>query len=173
MLNLVKSKGVSLDLTKHDKGLKKAVMLVEWPHSGIDLDLCALGLQDKSLTESNVCFFNQPNTGWGFLPKDEREGGSEELHIDFSQMTDINKIAGYLTIYEGAQSFSDIHGTKLTISNEETGKVLAEYDMDGLGKGNAFYIGDFVKEGQTISFIPQGMAAENTGLGDILAMNGL
>jgi tellurite resistance protein TerA len=88
------------------------------PHSGVDLDLCALyELADgrKGVVQSLGNAFgalHQPP--YIHLDGDDRTGAvatGENLTVNLDHIRDFRRILVFVTIYEGARSFADLHAT--------------------------------------------------------------
>lgn len=156
VLNMAK---IALDTLKN---LKIEVFWSESPiHAksltqGYDLDLSAFFLApDNKITyPDDVLYFNSPKgangcasvyDGAGYLPKDERSGGSEEIHFDYSKVpANRNHIDHYVTIYEGAergQSFVMMSDARVVLTNKDTGAEVATFQLAGFTNDTALHIG--------------------------------
>jgi tellurium resistance protein TerD len=145
--------------------LKKLKIEVFWSESpihakslteGYDLDLSSFFLDANSKVEypGDVLYFNNPKVydGAGFLPKDERSGGSEEIHFDYSKVpSNRNQIDHYVTIYEGAergQTFVVMSDAKVVLTNSETGAEVQTYTLAGFTNDTALHIGSSIRNAQ-------------------------
>jgi tellurium resistance protein TerD len=177
-LNMAK---ISLDT------LKKLKIEVFWSESpihakslsqGYDLDLSAFFLDANSKVEypGDVLYFNNPKAydGAGYLPKDERAGGSEEIHFDYSKVpSNRGQIDHYVTIFEGAergQTFVMMSDAKVVLTNSETGAEVQTYTLAGFTNDTALHIGSSIRNAQGgWEFQPAG-TARNLSLPEILEL---
>ena len=174
--------------------LKKLKIEVFWSESplhakslsqGYDLDLSAffLGADNKVNYPDDVLYFNSEKNanneafaygGAGILPKDERSGGSEEIHFDYSLVpANRDHIDHYVTIFEGrerGQSFVMMADAKVVLTNKETGAEVQTYTLAGFTNDTALHIGTSQRNAQGgWEFQPAG-TARNLNLPEILAL---
>ena len=118
-LDLQKSKGVTLNLTKDLPSLKKLTARLGWqPHpvtgksltAGFDLDIAVFALNAKGKLDSgqDVIFFNNPRYEADsiVLPADNRDGSDhpEEIHFSLPDVpANRHQLDIYVTIFEFAQ----------------------------------------------------------------------
>jgi tellurium resistance protein TerD len=157
---------VTLNMSKISlETLKKLKIEVFWSESpihakslsqGYDLDLSSFFLDTNSKVEypGDVLYFNNPKVydGAGFLPKDERAGGSEEIHFDYSKVpSNRGQIDHYVTIFEGAergQTFVMMSDAKVVLTNSETGAEVQTYTLAGFTNDTALHIGSSIRNAQ-------------------------
>jgi tellurium resistance protein TerD len=169
VLNMSKTEAgqkVTLNMSKISlETLKKLKIEVFWSESpihaasltqGYDLDLAAFFLNATGQIESadDVLYFNNANvySGAGHLPKDERAGGSEEIHFDYSKVpSNRGQIDHYVTIFEGAergQTFVMMSDAKVVLTNSETGVEVQTYTLAGFTNDTALHIGSSIRNAQ-------------------------
>jgi tellurium resistance protein TerD len=134
---------------------------------GYDLDLSAFFLDANNKVEypGDVLYFNNPKVydGAGFLPKDERAGGSEEVYFDYDKVpSNRNQIDHYVTIFEGkerGQTFVVMQDAKVVLTNKLTGKEVQTYLLQGFTNDTALHIGSSIRNAQgNWEFQPAGTA---------------
>jgi stress response protein SCP2 len=152
--------------------LKRLKATVKWSESpihaksltqGYDLDLSAFFLSpDNKITfPDDVLYFNSPKDangcasvygGAGVLPKDERAGGTEEILFDFSKVpANRDHIDHYVTIYEGAergQSFVMMSDAQVVLTDLDTGREVATFQLAGFTNDTALHIGTSQRNAQ-------------------------
>lgn len=198
VLNMNKTEGTSLVTLNMSKisldTLKKLKIEVFWSESpihkdslkdGYDLDLSAFFLDANNQIKypDDVLYFNSAKNangeacaygGAGILPKDERSGGSEEIHFDYSLVpADRNQIDHYVTIFEGrerGQTFVMMQDAKVVLTNKETGKEVQTYLLQGFTNDTALHVGSSIRNAQGgWEFQPAG-TARAMALPDILGL---
>jgi tellurium resistance protein TerD len=198
VLNMTKAEGsakVTLNMSKISLStLKKLKIEVFWSESpihakslteGYDLDLSAffLDAQSKVTYPDDVLYFNSAKNangaasvydGAGVLPADERSGGSEEIHFDYSKVpSNRNHIDHYVTIFEGrerSQTFVMMADAKVVLTNMETGAEVQTFTLQGFTNDTALHIGSSLRNAQGgWEFQPAG-TARNLNLPEILAL---
>ena len=169
-INLKKGQGINL--TKAAPKLRIVRVGIGWDITRVlgqcDLDVCAFVL--KTVGEVPVClsdehfvFFNNLQSPEGFLTHtgDNRtgvgEGDDETLKVDLAAApADAAEVSFIVTMHEALarrQHFGMIQNAYLKVYNDETGEVLAEYDLDEEFAGQtAVQIGSLFRAGNEWQF---------------------
>ncbi|WP_328753122.1 TerD domain-containing protein [Streptomyces sp. NBC_00285] len=103
-------------------------------HADLDLDLCAL----YELTDGRKGVVQALGNAYGALHQppyiqldgDDRTGsnaGGENLTVNLDHTRDFRRILVFVTIYEGARSFADLHAT-VTLQTQDGGPI--EFSLD-------------------------------------------
>lgn len=178
-LDLQKSKGISLNLTKDHPTLKRLTAQVGWkPHpvygksltQGFDLDLAvyALNVNGRIDKAEDVIFFNNPKYAGDaiVLPKDERDGGTGPEEISFNLPAvpaDRTQLDLYVFIFDYVarkQSFGMIADAQVALIDAETNKVIQTYALnESFSQDSAVHIGSLVRDDSGWSFNPVGAGA--------------
>jgi stress response protein SCP2 len=184
IISLNLTKGMSLDLTKHDNGLKVLGVGLGW-QTTYDLDSIAFSTNARGRIEETVCY--QHLNGYGVsLDGDDRVGGKtgdcETLTIDFAKVSkNINKIMILANIYNAAapvklfgktiskgDTFARVKGSFIRLYNKETNVELCRYSLEEDGSGyNAFHFADLLKQPNgewTFEIVGQGMNGDIASL---------
>lgn len=188
ILDLQKSKGITLDLTKLAPTLKHLRLEVSWDmhpiHGGsltedYDLDLSVLALNDQGKIEGvdDVVYFKHQVFGPNavVLPEDVRGGGSMEV-VDFDLAkipANRSQLDAYVILYDAEkrkQTFGAITNAKVRLRDTEADTVLQEYAInDSFSPYSVLHIGSLGREAGNWSFAPVGIASS----GDLNTVAGL
>ncbi len=152
-LNMSKISLASLNKLKIEVFWSESPIHAKSLSQGYDLDLSAFFLDANSKVgyPDDVLYFNNPTVygGAGHLPKDERAGGSEEVHFDYSKVpSNRDHIDHYVTIFEGAergQTFVMMADAKVVLTNSETGAEVQTYTLAGFTNDTALHIGSSIR----------------------------
>lgn len=169
-INLKKGQGINL--TKAAPRLRIVRVGIGWDITRVlgqcDLDVSAFVL--KTVGDAPVClsdghfvFFNNLQSPEGFVTHtgDNRtgvgEGDDETLRIDLSVAPeDAVEVSFIVTMHEALtrrQHFGMVQNAYLKVYNDETGEVLAEYDLDEEFAGQtAVQIGSLFRAGNEWQF---------------------
>jgi len=146
-INLKKGQGINL--TKAAPRLRIVRVGIGWDITRVigqcDLDVSAFVLKTVGgnpvcLSDAHFVFFNNLQSPEGFLAHtgDNRtgagEGDDETLKVDLEAAPqDAVEVSFIVTMHEALarrQHFGMVHNAYLKVYNDETGEVLAEYDLD-------------------------------------------
>lgn len=133
-------KGQKADITKGNPTLTNLKVTIGWASSAnIELDCSAFLLAPggKVTGDSDLIFYGNPSNT--FISYTEVGTTERQLMIGLDKINaQVDKIAFTLTIYEGEQrrqSFSQVNGAFIRISNAATGQELLRYEL-----GNSFSV---------------------------------
>ena len=165
-LNL--SKGMTLDLTKRNPGLKKIKAGLGWDvavagSADFDLDVAALLCRNGRLVSGNdVVFFNNMNQPGVSLLGDNRtgagEGDDEVITVDLSSIDPgVNRIVFVVTIFEAMQrrqTFGMIGGSFIRLCDmENNDRELCRFELkDNFSTETAVIFAELVKNGSDWDF---------------------
>jgi|LakMenEpi03Aug12_release.lakeMendotaPanAssembly.Ray.scaffolds.fasta_scaffold59073_8 tellurium resistance protein TerD len=182
-INLNKSEGSSINLTKSAPALKNITVHLWWNGNvnPIDLDVSAFILTNtpngpKLIGDEYLVFFNNetPAHGIAWKTKDERGSGVEELYINIDKLAaqaNADEVSIVVTIdkaKERGHTFGQITEAGIKILNADTGEEIAFYDLDEQGAGaTACQVGSFFKQNGEFTFAGVG-AMFDIGLGEFV-----
>lgn len=161
-LNL--AKGLSLDLSKHSPGLKRALIGLGWDANGVaslDLDVFAFCLHNGRVVDGqDVVYFKQKNTGKGVsLSGDNRtgegDGDDECIYVDFDNIPlDVSSIAIFVNIYDANNAnFGMVKNAYVRLVNQDTNKEELIYLLNEEGAlYQAFHFANLVRNDNGWSF---------------------
>lgn len=179
-LDLQKSKGITLNLTKDLPSLKKLTARLGWePHpvtgksltAGFDLDIAVFALNANGKLDggNDVVFFNNPKytNDSIVLPADNRDGSDhpEEIHFTLPDVpANRHQLDIYVTIFEAAtrkQNFGMVANAFVELVDTETGKQIQAYALnENFSQDTAVHLGSLVRDGSGgWAFNPVGVGA--------------
>lgn len=148
-LNL--NKGMSLDLKKAAKNLKKVRIGLGWRANenrggmNYDLDASAILLNARGTVNDNadVIFYNQPDTGRGVSSAGDNRMGSyaqvgdnddETIYVDLTRVpVNTQEIRFIVTIHEALarqQNFGQVRDAYIRVVDEDDGQELCRYRLN-------------------------------------------
>lgn len=170
-----------LDLTKESPDLKKLKAELRWdPHpahpvsrtDGFDIDLYVLACDRNGNISSleHVNYFkNKWNTNRSVgVPNDNRFGGADKPEyalFDIPNLpTDRETFELFAVLHEGAerkQNFGQISNAHIDIIDDETGKVIRQYNLSqNYSAFTAVHIGSLKRKTEGgFEFVPEGVGA--------------
>lgn len=190
MTGLSLSKGQSLSLTKEAPGLNKILVGLGWDArttagNAFDLDAGALLLNTSGKVRSNDDFvfygqiamktaegrFIHPSGAVvhnGDNRTGDGDGDDETISLDLSKLpADVDKIVFTVSIYDESQNFGQVRNSYVRLVNEETGEVVAKYDLgEEVGVENAVNFAELYRYNGEWKFRAVGQGY-TTGLGGI------
>ena len=154
-LNL--QKNISLNLTKDFSKLNKLTMGLGWDMAVAgqdwDLDSIAVALDERGEIVKTIYFCDKDWSRYGIqLDKDNRtgegDGPDENIFVQLDKVpNNVVKIGFFANIYNaGKRDFSGVKNAFINITDNDTGKEIAVYNLNEEGKGfNAFHFGTLDK----------------------------
>lgn len=149
--------GITLKLDKLGVTIKKLAISLEWgaPMFGsrADLDLLVVKHDENGArAESHITSYATALTTAGVqIMKDVTTGDAEPekafITFDETEPT-INEISLWAMVYnrdadKAGHTFGNIRKGKVTLSNQETGEIIAQYELGSYGDTDTLRIGDF------------------------------
>jgi tellurium resistance protein TerD len=142
-MTLTLEKGQPISLTKEAPGLTKARIGLGWDvrstaGGAFDLDASALLLnaEGKVRSDADFIFYKQLSDAAGSVihQGDNRtgdgDGDDEQILVDLAKVpAEIQKIVFPVSIYDTAQNFGQVRNSYVRLINEDTGDVVARYDL--------------------------------------------
>ena len=181
-LNL--EKGSRIDLTKTNANLTKLHFGLGWDAAGgglrslfgggssgsIDLDASVIVLDANKQVIDTVYFGNL--RGHGITHSGDNrtgagEGDDEVITVDINSLSpNANSLVLTINSFTG-QSFANVANAKCRILNQQTGEVLANYNLTAQGSHTAVVIGSLYKHGNDWKFRAIGELANGRTAGDL------
>lgn len=162
VLNLKKE--ISLNLSKEYPSLKNLTMGLGWDMAkrgdDWDLDAIAVATDEYGDVIETIYFANKNWSKFGIqLDKDNRtgegDGPDENIFVNLEKIPfNVIKISFFVNIYSPRYGdFSGVKNAFINITDNETGKEIAIYNLNEDGRGfNAFHFGDLDKINDEWSF---------------------
>ena len=184
-LNL--EKGSRIDLTKTNANLTKLHFGLGWDAAGgglrslfgggssgsIDLDASVIVLDANKQVIDTVYFGNL--RGHGITHSGDNrtgagEGDDEVITVDINTLPpSANSLVLTINSFTG-QSFANVANAKCRILNQQTGEVLANYNLTAQGSHTAVVIGSLYKHGNDWKFRAIGELANGRTARDLQAL---
>lgn len=148
-LNTIK-KGQSLKIVKDGSFLDTVLLRLTWvSDKDMDFDLSSIALKTDSkfpfgrgVSETHVCYFDQPNTPAMKSSGDDRgrddDEASEEIEIDFKRLpSDCTHVHSIVTLYDAKRRdhhFGDVKSLKMEVIDPKDGTVIIDTEVTELKK---------------------------------------
>lgn len=167
MISLNLTKGMSLDLKKHDETLEKLQVGLGWD-THMDLDSIAFLLDENDKLIETVSYICKNGNGVSLNGDNitgEGAGDDEIISVDFSKVpSNVHKISLYANIFNiGAllfikgKTFENVKGAYIRLVNAVTGKEMCKYSLTENGKEfNAFHFADLIRTNGNWTFTAVG-----------------
>jgi len=139
-MSMTLRKGGKADLTQGRQGIRHILVGLGWQApSGLDIDAAAFMLGSGGRVSGDEAFIFYGNSrhisGSVELLNQTMGGDAAGIRIDLSTVpSDVERIPFTATIYDPEtrhQSFGQVRGVYLRITDEDTGEELVRYDVDG------------------------------------------
>jgi tellurium resistance protein TerD len=179
-------KGVLLDLTKKEPGLKNIVFAAGWDANtsvpAFDLDVSAILLDGngKVHSASDIIFFNHLTTDGIALSGDSRtgagEGDDETIKIELDKISSVyQRIDFVINIFEAAtrrQTFGSVKNSYCRILNsDQNDKEICRFRLkDDYSTSTAVIVASLIRNGEEWDFKTVGEGKVVASLNDIAAM---
>ncbi|MFJ9844394.1 TerD family protein [Kitasatospora sp. NPDC101155] len=176
-MSVALTKGGNVSLGKRAPGLRVVRVGLGWTAGGgYDLDASALlcGASGKVLTDQHFVFFNNLQSPDGSV---RHQGGAgdgddrERIEVRLADVAaDVEKIVFSVAIYDAAQrrqTFGQIHGAYIRLSDADGGTEVARYDVrPEAGSETAMVFGELYRHGADWKFraVGQGYAVGLAGI---------
>lgn len=182
-MSLSLQKGSRIDLTKTNSDLTKLHFGLGWDAAGgglrslfgggsgaIDLDASVIVLDSNKTVLETIYFGNLRGTGISHSGDNRTgagDGDDEVITVDINRLP-ANADSLVLTINSfTGQSFANVANAKCRILNQETGAVLATYNLTAQGSHTAVIIGALYKHNADWKFRAIGELAQGRTASDL------
>ncbi|MEU8926432.1 TerD family protein [Kitasatospora sp. NPDC048545] len=175
-MSVALTKGGNVSLGKQAPGLRVVRVGLGWTAAGgYDLDASALlcGADGKVGSDQNFVFFNNLRSPDGSVRHQGGSGGAdrEQIEVRLAEVpAAVEKIVFAVAIYDAAQrrqSFGQVRGAYVRITDPESGAEVARYDVaPEAGSETAMVFGELYRHGADWKFraVGQGYAAGLAGI---------
>ncbi|MFB7668674.1 TerD family protein [Kitasatospora sp. NPDC056138] len=180
------TKGGNVSLAKEAPGLRTVTVGLGWTAApGVDLDASALlcNPSGKVVSDEHFVFFNNLRSPDGSVrhlgstPAGGAAGDQEQIEADLTRVpVGVDRIAFAVAIYDAAQrsqSFGQVRGAHIRLTDQATGVEVARYDLTGGADETAMVFGELYRHGSDWKFraVGQGYASGLAGIAADFGVN--